>query len=46
MIAVQLPDGAALGRTINSLNEATKIALATPGVKQVIAIAGHFRPRQ
>jgi hydrophobic/amphiphilic exporter-1 (mainly G- bacteria), HAE1 family len=27
-------------RTVNSLNETTKIALATPGVKQVIAIAG------
>ena len=40
MIAVQLPDGAALGRTVNSLNEATKIALAIPGVKQVITIAG------
>ena len=40
MIVVQLPDGAALGRTVNSLNEATKIALATPGVKQVITIAG------
>jgi HAE1 family hydrophobic/amphiphilic exporter-1 len=35
-----LPDGAALGRTVDSLNEATKIALATPGVKQVITIAG------
>ena len=30
----------ALGRTVNSLNETTKIALATPGVKQVITIAG------
>ena len=40
MIAVQLPEGAALGRTVNSLNEATKIALATPGVKEVITIAG------
>ena len=40
MIAVQLPDGAALGRTIDSLNETTKIALATPGVNQVITIAG------
>jgi hydrophobic/amphiphilic exporter-1 (mainly G- bacteria), HAE1 family len=40
MIAVQLPDGAALGRTVDSLNETTKIALATPGVKQVITIAG------
>jgi|GEM_PF-5127175 len=43
MIAVQLPDGAALGRTVNSLNEATKIALATPGVKQVITIAARSR---
>jgi hydrophobic/amphiphilic exporter-1 (mainly G- bacteria), HAE1 family len=40
MIAVKLPDGAALGRTVNSLNETTKIALATPGVKHVITIAG------
>ena len=40
MISVQLPDGAALGRTVNSLNEATKMALATPGVKQVLTIAG------
>ncbi len=40
MIAVQLPDGAALGRTVDSLNETTKMALATPGVKQVITIAG------
>ena len=40
MIAVQLPDGAALGRTTAALDEATKIALATPGVKQVITIAG------
>jgi hydrophobic/amphiphilic exporter-1 (mainly G- bacteria), HAE1 family len=40
MIAVQLPDGAALGRTVDSLSETTKIALATPGVKQVITIAG------
>ncbi|HET6379236.1 MAG TPA: efflux RND transporter permease subunit [Methylocella sp.] len=40
MIAVQLPEGAALGRTVNSLDEATKIALNTPGVKEVITIAG------
>ena len=40
MISVQLPDGAALGRTVNSLNEATKMALATPGIKQVLTIAG------
>ncbi|HEX3494776.1 MAG TPA: efflux RND transporter permease subunit, partial [Methylocella sp.] len=40
MIAVQLPDGAALGRTVDSLNATSKIALATPGVKEVISIAG------
>jgi len=40
MIAVQLPDGAALARTVDSLNETTKIAFATPGVKEVITIAG------
>ncbi|WP_424363179.1 efflux RND transporter permease subunit [Methylocystis parvus] len=40
MTAVQLPEGAALGRTINALQEAGKIALATPGVKHVITIAG------
>ncbi len=40
MISVQMPDGAALGRTVATLQEATKIALATPGVKQVITIAG------
>jgi HAE1 family hydrophobic/amphiphilic exporter-1 len=40
MIAAQLPDGAALGRTVATLHEATEIALATPGVKQVITIAG------
>jgi HAE1 family hydrophobic/amphiphilic exporter-1 len=40
MTAVQLPDGAALGRTVATLQEATKIALETPGVKQVITIAG------
>ncbi len=40
MISVQLPDGAALGRTVATLQEATQIALAIPGVKQVITIAG------
>jgi HAE1 family hydrophobic/amphiphilic exporter-1 len=40
MTAVQLPEGAALGRTIASLREAGKIALETPGVKKVITIAG------
>ena len=40
MIAVQLPDGASLGRTTRALEAATKIALDTPGVDQVITIAG------
>ena len=40
MTAVQLPEGAALGRTIASLQEAGKIALSTPGVKKVLTIAG------
>lgn len=40
MTAVQLPDGAALGRTIESLHETGKMALATPGVKKVLTIAG------
>jgi HAE1 family hydrophobic/amphiphilic exporter-1 len=40
MIAVQLPDGAALGRTTDALKEAGRIALGIPGVKQVITIAG------
>ena len=38
--AVQLPDGASLGRTTTSLQEVTKIALQVPGVDQVIAISG------
>jgi HAE1 family hydrophobic/amphiphilic exporter-1 len=40
MTAVQLPEGAALGRTITTLQDAGKLALATPGVKKVITIAG------
>ena len=40
MIAAQLPDGASLGRTTAALDEATKLALDTPGVEQVIAISG------
>jgi hydrophobic/amphiphilic exporter-1 (mainly G- bacteria), HAE1 family len=40
MIAAQLPDGAALGRTTAALDQATKIALDTPGVDKVIAISG------
>ncbi len=40
MIAAQLPDGAALGRTTAALDQATKIAFDTPGVDRVIAISG------
>src|SRR5690348_15748260 len=40
MVAAQLPDGAALGRTQAVLDEVTKLALATPGVDSVIAISG------
>jgi HAE1 family hydrophobic/amphiphilic exporter-1 len=40
LAAVQLPDGASLGRTTASLEQITKAALATPGVEQVIAISG------
>ena len=40
MIAVQLPEGASLGRTTAALGQATEIAKATPGVENVIAISG------
>jgi HAE1 family hydrophobic/amphiphilic exporter-1 len=40
MVAAQLPDGAALGRTTAALDQATKIAMDTPGVDRVIAISG------
>jgi HAE1 family hydrophobic/amphiphilic exporter-1 len=40
MIAAQLPDAAALGRTTAALDYATQSALATPGVDRVIAISG------
>jgi HAE1 family hydrophobic/amphiphilic exporter-1 len=40
MIAAQLPDAASLGRTTAALDNATKLAQATPGVDQVIAITG------
>ena len=40
MIAAQLPDGASLGRSTAALANATKIAMATPGVQTVISIAG------
>ncbi len=38
--AVQLPDGAALDRTQKVLGEVSEIASQTPGVAQVITIAG------
>jgi hydrophobic/amphiphilic exporter-1 (mainly G- bacteria), HAE1 family len=40
MVAAQLPDGAALGRTTAAMDYARKVAQATPGVDQVITIAG------
>jgi HAE1 family hydrophobic/amphiphilic exporter-1 len=40
MVAAQLPDGAALGRTTAALDQATQIAIDTPGVDRVIAISG------
>ncbi len=40
MMAVQLPDGASLGRTGKTLEEAAAIARKTPGVRQVVAITG------
>ncbi|MBY0558673.1 efflux RND transporter permease subunit [Hyphomicrobium sp.] len=38
--AVQLPDGAALGRTQKSLEQVEQLANAVPGVERVITIAG------
>lgn len=40
MAALQLPDGASLGRTQRSLEQIEKIANAVPGVERVITIAG------
>jgi HAE1 family hydrophobic/amphiphilic exporter-1 len=40
LVGVQLPDGAALERTSASLQDVTRIAKATPGVRQVVAISG------
>ena len=40
LASVQLPDGASLERTQKVLDRVTEIARATPGVAQVIAIAG------
>jgi HAE1 family hydrophobic/amphiphilic exporter-1 len=40
VIAVQLPDGAALGRTQRALDEVSKAVLAAPGVDHTVAISG------
>jgi HAE1 family hydrophobic/amphiphilic exporter-1 len=40
MLAVQLPEGAAIGRTTDTLKKATAAALEIPGVDQVITISG------
>ncbi|MGY4475705.1 efflux RND transporter permease subunit [Bradyrhizobium sp. USDA 3364] len=40
LAAVQLPDGAALDRTQQVLDQVTQIARKTPGVEQVVSIAG------
>jgi hydrophobic/amphiphilic exporter-1 (mainly G- bacteria), HAE1 family len=40
MVAAQLPEGAALGRTTAAMDFATRVAQATPGVENVIAISG------
>jgi hydrophobic/amphiphilic exporter-1 (mainly G- bacteria), HAE1 family len=40
LVAMQLPEGAAIGRTSESLKTATAAALEIPGVDQVISIAG------
>ncbi|MGX5850341.1 efflux RND transporter permease subunit [Mesorhizobium sp. PL10] len=40
LASVQLPDGASLGRTQETLQQISKIAKATPGVDQVVTIAG------
>ncbi|KWV56808.1 transporter [Bradyrhizobium macuxiense] len=40
LAAVQLPDGASIDRTQSVLDQVTEIAGKTPGVEQVVAIAG------
>jgi HAE1 family hydrophobic/amphiphilic exporter-1 len=40
LVAVQLPDGAALDRTQRVLDQVSGLAAKTPGVEQVISIAG------
>jgi HAE1 family hydrophobic/amphiphilic exporter-1 len=40
MIGVQLPDGASLERTGATLDQVSKIAMAAPGVENVVALGG------
>jgi HAE1 family hydrophobic/amphiphilic exporter-1 len=40
LVAVQLPDGASLERTQKALDQVSAIAHKTPGVAQVVTIAG------
>jgi len=40
MIAVQLPDGASLERTGATLHQVAEIAMAAPGVENVVALGG------
>jgi hydrophobic/amphiphilic exporter-1 (mainly G- bacteria), HAE1 family len=40
LVAAQLPDGAAVGRTQQVMDQVTKAALQVPGVDQVISISG------
>jgi len=40
MIGVQLPDGASLERTGATLDQVSKIAMAMPGVENVVALGG------
>jgi HAE1 family hydrophobic/amphiphilic exporter-1 len=40
MLAIQLPEGASLGRTTASLEEAGRRAREIPGVQEIIALSG------
>jgi HAE1 family hydrophobic/amphiphilic exporter-1 len=40
ILAVQLPEGASLGRTTTALEAAGKVAREIPGVQEIIALAG------
>ncbi|MEZ5763884.1 MAG: efflux RND transporter permease subunit [Xanthobacteraceae bacterium] len=40
LVAAQLPDGASLERTQKAMDQIAKIARATPGVDQVVTVAG------